>query len=84
MGRIKPGDGEVSVEFSLDEMLLLRARLRLPPDERIWFDSIGNFVSRAAWEILKEKAPHLLKTFNVTDVSGVGKITITFKESSDE
>lgn len=86
MGRIRRDGEKVIVEFDLGEVIETKALIRLPDKNLLGFDYIGNFISRAAYDILKQKAPHLISRFNDTNVSGKGKVIVTFSfvEEQDE
>ena len=83
MGKISSTSTSVTVEFSIQEALERTALLRLPDQNLLGFDTIGNFLSRSAWEIIKEKAPHLARRVEITDVSGAGTVHITFTYEVD-
>lgn len=83
MGKIKKLPDRVTVEMSLDELLVQKTYVKLPDEERLWVSYLGNMVSRAASYVLHKKAPQLSKTYHHIKIEGEGTVTVSFFEEEE-
>lgn len=80
MGTIRKTKNGVKVTMSVEELLTQKTYLKLPNEERLWVNYLGNLVSRAASYILHSKAPQYSKTYKQIRVSGTGKVVVEFSD----
>jgi hypothetical protein len=86
MGKIIQENRKVVIEMSVDEALMQIGYIMVSGKKLTEY--VGNFLSKAAWDILKTKAPHLLRIFTngaqATKIEGEGTVKVTFSAETND
>ena len=83
MGKIIAEQDKVVVSIPLSDLILMGAKVKLPGEipegaEFVVGEQIGHLITRAVWEVVREKAPQHAREYEAVAVDGKGKVEVTF------